>query len=203
MFKVIVIDDEVYGVTIKDNDSSARIRRQIKKNRLFHSGGSGSGFEGHKGRPGKVGGSKSMNVYGREKSKLKGLFTGKHIPVIDDLSYNSTREGLALRAMEGIKYITKYPSLKGKVIGATLQGGFLSDKEFPKDIDIILEFSDKESMTFFAKEVVPDIVHRYGRVEFGYWSKEVPASVEAKDLYNAETEKRYGVSPVDLSEWLR
>jgi len=199
--------DDPRMVMVKVRMSDGRIvfgfPEEVQQNKLFHSGGSGSGDFGHSGRPGEVGGSQMGSKHGRPKPKPSGLYEGKYIPVIDDLSYNSTREGLALRAMQGIKKISNYPKLKGKVVGATLQGSYLSNKEFPKDIDIILEFSDEESMTFFGKQVLPDIVRKYGRVEFGFWSKEVPVSVEVKDMYNEETKKRYGVNPIDLSEWLK
>lgn len=150
----------------------------------------------------RIGAGLMKNKYGRKKPSPGGLYEGKFIPEVDDLSYNTQREKLALDAMKYMQeFTTRYYELKGKIIGAELQGSFLSDKEFPKDIDIILKFKDNASMNFFATRVLPS--RTWSRVEFGFWTEANEASKLMHDLYNEETRKRYDIEPVDISSWLK
>lgn len=173
---------------------------------FVYKGGKGSGFRGHAGIPGHQGGSSSnavetINPNGRKKPAAKGLYTAAHIPVIDSLSYNVFRETLAINARKGLDTILNRHGLKGKIIGVQIVGSFLSDKEEPKDLDLLIEFTDKQSLMHYLTNVYPATRFSFGRVEFMGWSKD-RGGEETKDTYLAETKKRYGVDPIDVSAWL-
>lgn len=168
-------------------------------------GGTNSGFHGHKGRPGEVGGSapsdsEVSHKYGKEKPEPHGLFEAISVPPIDDLSYNYQREKLAIEAKKGISDIsTKYPKLKGKIEKVEICGSFISDKEQPKDLDLLVKFNSEESLKYYLTEIYPEIKYSYGKVEFMGWSDEYKDTYEE---YKKETENRYDTKPIDVSEWI-
>lgn len=91
-------------------------------------GGSGSGNFGHGGRLGKRGGSSSKNLTSILQTNLEKYATNDH------------RKKLLSSIEEDTKKFLDYYKLKPEdVQGVSIHGSFISDKQYPNDIDVLIK----------------------------------------------------------------